>query len=60
MMIKDLSEFIFESCYKQLGFTKDTDYYLFKNQRKNYLVIYTAKLTKKTMLDPSKAKERTL
>ena len=34
-MIKDLSEFIFESCYKQLGFTKDTGYYLLKNQRKN-------------------------
>ena len=46
MAVKIVREFIFENCYKPIGFTKNDSYYLLKKAKKD-LALFTNKLTTK-------------
>ena len=46
---QDLKEFIFETYYIPVGFTKKDSYYLFKKGGKKDLVLFTTNLGKKCL-----------
>ena len=48
MTVRKLKEFIFENCYRQIGFTKANSYYLIRNQKiKKDLLLLATKLVQK-------------
>ena len=54
MTIKQFRDFIFESYYRRIGFTKENSYYSMKHQKKRFIIICN-QIIKKT--DPGTAKE---
>ena len=55
MTIKQFRDFIFESYYRRIGFTKENSYYSMKHQKKKRFIIICNQIIKKT--DPGTAKE---
>ena len=47
MTIKQFRDFIFESYYRRIGFTKENSYYSMKHQKKKDLLSFVTKLLKK-------------
>ena len=39
MSVNEIRDFIFESCYKQFGFSKENSYYSVKQQKKRSTVV---------------------
>ena len=56
MSINDIRDFIFESYYKRIGFSKESSYYLIKLFKRKDLLFFTHKLIQKVP-DPRSAKE---
>ena len=56
MSVNCIRDFIFENCYKQIGFYKDSSYYLMKRLKRKYLLLLANKLIRKVP-DPRNAKE---
>ena len=47
MTVRKLKEFIFENCYRRIGFTKANSYYVIRNQKiKKDLLLLANKLVK--------------
>ena len=46
MSIKGPKDFIFENCYRRIGFTKENIYYSIKHRKKEDLLLLAARLTK--------------
>ena len=45
--VTELTDFIFENCYKQIGLPKENRYYSLKHQKKNNLQLFATNLTEK-------------
>ena len=56
MSVNEIRDFIFENCYKQIGFFKDSSYYSMKRLKKRNLLLLANKLIEK-IPDPRNAKE---
>ena len=52
MTVNELRDFIFENCYKQIGFARENSYDARKHQKKKDLQLFATKLTEK-IPDPS-------
>ena len=56
MTVTELTDFIFENYYNQIGLAKENRYYSMKHQKKDNLQLFGTKLTEK-IPDPSNTKE---
>ena len=50
MAVQEFKEFIFENCYRRIGFTKENSYYSMKHQKKKYLLLLATKLIKQYLM----------
>ena len=48
MTIKEPKDFIFENCYRRIGFTKENNNYSIKHRKKNDLLLLAARFIKST------------
>ena len=47
MTVNELRDFIFENCYKQIGFVKESSYYSMKHLKGKDLLLLATKLIEK-------------
>ena len=48
MTIKEPKDFIFQNCYRRIGFTKENNYYSIKHRKKKDLLLLAARFIKST------------
>ena len=56
MSVNEIRDFIFQNCYKKIGFSKKSSYYSLKRLKRKVLLLLANKLIEKVP-DPRYAKE---